>query len=138
MLEHPDDENQESEGALIFLPECPRHQTPAPARTTGDSRKDIKRLADFLEEGQKLESDFGGETIPTAQQLHDWGQRVLDYINSSEDLGEGYAARFNRADSQPGLEGIALEGRTEEEAQRWKWIRKRNAVLLEFIRDLQR
>jgi hypothetical protein len=142
MLEHPDDENSEGDdnyklGASIFLPECPRHQIPAPEKRNANRREDIKRLSDFLEAGQNLESRFSTETIPSRQELHDWGQAVLDYINASEALGDGYAARFNRADSQPGLEGIALVGHTDEESERWKFLRKRNAVLLEFIKELR-
>lgn len=143
VLEHPDEEGPESDatyklGASVFVPECPRRETPNPERKTSDRRKEIKRLAEFLESGQKLEERFGENVIPSQQELQDWGQTVLDYVNSSEALGEGYAARFNRAGSQPGLEGIGLDGHTMEESERWKLLRKRNAVLLEFIKELER
>lgn len=142
VLEHPDQEDSDSDDtykleAAVFVPECPRHQTPAPDRKTSDRRKDIKKLAEFMDAGRKLENRFSDAVIPSGQELHDWGQVVLDYLDSSEALGDGYVARFNSADSQPGLERLGIDGRTLEESERWKWTRKRNATLRDFIKELQ-
>jgi hypothetical protein len=99
-------------------------------------RETIKALSKVLPEGIDLEKRFASNNpLPTIEDLNNWGGEVLTTL-SSPDLGEAYIARFNSSDSQPGLEGVGIDGHTMEEAARWKWVKKRNATLREFIREL--
>jgi hypothetical protein len=92
-------------------------------------------LAKVLDEGVELEGRFFTKDFPRKEDNEKWAREVTKVLESPE-LGAGYLSRFNSSDSVIGLEGTSISGHTDEESNRWQWVRKRNGTLREFIKEL--
>jgi hypothetical protein len=95
-----------------------------------------KQLSDRLYYGLNIQQRFGDNgQFPTEDEVNKWAADVLNVLNKST-VATGYPERFNSADSQIGMEGIALVGHNQAETARYVFVVKRLATLREFVKEL--
>jgi hypothetical protein len=139
-LEHPDNESSESEdnyklGALIFLPECPQHQTPIPSdsprrqvvnqRDSAERGQSITTLVNLLREGVQLQKRCEKNSDLPATELRAWEAKVHMALQKL-DYGQGYVDRFDSADG-------SIE---PTDGTQYQWVVFRNEALSGFIKEL--